>query len=77
MLHVEGGIAMSCEAAPVGNGKQFGKARHVGEKMILPCAYGPFSRVCALDVRWSVLDASLFHGNKHFNIFGCYVVEFV
>ncbi len=47
---------------PVGDGKQFGKACHAGKKMILPCAYGPFSRVCVMDVQWSVLDASLFCG---------------
>jgi hypothetical protein len=55
---------LSCEAAPVGNGKQFGKARHVSKKMILPCACGPISGVCAIDVWWSVLDASLFCGNN-------------
>jgi hypothetical protein len=66
----EGGIALSCEVAPVGDGKQFGKARHAHEKMILPCVYGLFGRVCAMDVRWSVLNASLFRGDKHFNVFG-------
>jgi hypothetical protein len=28
-----------------------------------------------MDVGWSVLDASLFCGNKHFNVFGCFVVK--
>ena len=59
--------------APVDNGKQFGKARHASKKMVLPCAYSLFGRVCAMDVRWSVLDVSLFRGNKHFNVFGCFV----
>jgi hypothetical protein len=42
MEHVEGGIALSCEAAPVGNWKQFGKACHAGKKMIFPFMYGSF-----------------------------------
>jgi hypothetical protein len=75
--HVEGGIALSCEAVLVGNGKQVGKTHHAGEKKILPCAYGLFGRVCPMDVQWSVLDASLFCGNKRFNVFGCFFVEFV
>jgi hypothetical protein len=34
--HVEGGIALSCESAPVGNGKRVEKAHHASKKMILP-----------------------------------------
>jgi hypothetical protein len=56
MEHVEGGIELSCELAPVGNGKQFWKAHHAGKKMIFPGAYGLFGGVCAMDVCWSVLD---------------------
>ncbi len=77
MEHVEGSIALSSEVAPVGNGTQFGKACHAGKKMILQCAYGPFNRVSAMDVRWSVQDANFLHGNKHFDVFGCFVVKFV
>ncbi len=32
--HVKSGIALSCDLAPVGNRKQFGKALHAGNKMI-------------------------------------------
>ncbi len=52
--YVEGGIALSCEASPVGNRKQFGNAHYASKKMILPCPYGLFGRVRAMDVRWSV-----------------------
>jgi hypothetical protein len=38
--------------------------------MILPCAYGLFGGVCAMDVRWSVLNASLFSGDNHFDVLG-------
>ncbi len=48
--HVEGGIALSCKATPVCNGKRFGEACHAGKKMILPCVYGPFGGICAIDV---------------------------
>jgi hypothetical protein len=75
--HVEGGIALRCEPAPVSNGKGFGKAHHAREDMIFPCAYGLFGGVCAMDVRWSALNACLFSGNKGFNIFGCFVVNFM
>jgi hypothetical protein len=34
MEHVEGGIALSCELAPVSYGKKFGKACHAGKEMI-------------------------------------------
>jgi hypothetical protein len=51
MEHVEGGIALRCEPAPVSNGKRYGKARHAGKEMIFPGAYGPFGGVCAIDVR--------------------------
>jgi hypothetical protein len=68
---------MSCEAAPVGNGKWSGKARNAGEKMNLPCAYGLFGGVCAMDVQGSVLNASLFCGDKHFDVSECFVVKFV
>jgi hypothetical protein len=30
-----------------------------------------------MDVQWSVLDACLFGGDKRFDIFGCFVVEFM
>ncbi len=83
--HVEGDIALSCEPAPVSNKKRFGKAhhtgkrkaRHAGKKMIFSGAYGPFGGVCAMDVSWSVLDACLFGGNKRFNFFECFAVEFM
>ncbi len=39
--------------------------------------FGRSNRVCAMDVQGSVLDASLFRGNKCFDILGCFVVEFV
>jgi hypothetical protein len=54
--------------APVGIGEGFWEACHAGEKMILPCVYGLFGRVFAMDVWGSVLDASVFHGNKRFDI---------
>ncbi len=50
---------------------------HAHKKVILPCAYGTFDRVCAIDVWRSVLDASLLCGNKRFDIFGCFIVKFV
>jgi hypothetical protein len=72
-----GWYCLSCEAAPVGDGKQFGKAHHDGKTMNLPCVYCLFGGVCAMHVRWSVLDASSHFGDKHFDVFGCFVVEFV
>jgi hypothetical protein len=77
MEHVEGGIALRCEPAPVGNEKRFGKAHHAGKKMLFPGVYGPFGGVCAMDVQWSVLDACLFDGDKCFDVFKCFVVEFI
>ncbi len=68
LWHVECGIALSCEVAPFDYGERFWKANHTGKKMILPCAYGTFGGVCAMYVWGSVLDASLFHGNKHFDV---------
>ncbi len=77
MEQVEGGISMRCEMAPVSNGKRFGKAHHAGKKIIFPGAYGPFGRVCAMDVQWSALDACLFGGDKCVKVSGCFVVKFV
>jgi hypothetical protein len=77
MEHVEGGIAMRCEPTPVSYGKRLGKAHHASKEMIFPGAYGLFGRVHAMDVRWSVLDLWLFGGDKCFNVFGCFVVEFM
>jgi hypothetical protein len=65
--HVEGGITLSCEAAPVCNEKIFGNACHASKKMILPCVYGSFGGVCVMDVQWSVLNVSLFSGDKRFD----------
>jgi hypothetical protein len=48
-----------------------------GKKVILPCAYGTFGRVCAIDVQGSVLDASLLCVDKPFDILGCFIVKFV
>ena len=62
--HVEVGIALGCKATPVSDGKRLGEACHAGNEMVLPCAYGPFGKICAIDVWWSVLDASLFCGNN-------------
>jgi hypothetical protein len=45
--------------------------------MIFPGAYGLFGRVCAMDVRWSVLDACLFGGNKRVDVLGCLIVKFM
>jgi hypothetical protein len=45
--------------------------------MILPYVYGPFGGICAMDVWWSVLDASLFSGDKSFDVFRCFIVKFV
>ncbi len=45
--------------------------------MIFPGMYGLFGGVSAMDVWWSVFDASLLSGNKHFNVFGCFVVKFM
>ncbi len=45
--------------------------------MILPCGYGTFGGVCAMDVRGSVLDASLLRGDKHFDILGYFVDKLV
>jgi hypothetical protein len=67
--HVECDIALCFEVAPVGDGERFWKACHAGKKLILPCAYGTFGRVCVMDVWGSVLDASLFRGNKRFEVF--------
>jgi hypothetical protein len=63
--------------APVCYGKRFGKAHHAGKEMIFPGVDGLFGRVRAMDVRWSVLDACLFGGDKSFNIFGSFIVEFM
>jgi hypothetical protein len=75
--HVEVGTALWCDPAPVCYGKRFGKARHASKEMIVLGADDPFGRVCALDVQWSVLDVCLLGGNKGFNVFGSFVVEFL
>jgi hypothetical protein len=67
--HGECDIVLSDEAAPVGDGERFWKACHASKKMILPCVYGTFGGVCAMDVWGSVLDASLFQCDKCFNVF--------
>jgi hypothetical protein len=59
---------LHCQAATVGNGEGFLEACHAREKMILPCAYGLFGGVWAMDIWGSVLDASVFCGNKRFDV---------
>jgi hypothetical protein len=75
--HVEGGIALWCELAPVCYGKRVGKACHSGEEMIFPGAYGPFGKVRAMDVRRSLLDACLFGSNNSLNVLGSFVAGFM
>jgi hypothetical protein len=77
MKHVEGGIVLWCEPPPVCYGKRFGKAHHAGKEMFFPGASGLYGGVCVMNVYQSVLDACLFGGNKRFDVFGSFVVEFM
>jgi hypothetical protein len=66
--HVEGGIALFGEAAPVRNGEGLWEAGNARKKLIFPGAYRPFRRVSAMHVRWSVLDARLLPLDEFFDI---------
>jgi hypothetical protein len=56
-------------------GKFYGKAHHAGKEMIFPGAFGLSGGVRVMDVRWSILNAYLFGGDKCLNVFGHFVVE--
>jgi hypothetical protein len=63
-------VALNCidRQHQLAMGKDFWEACHAGKKTILPCAYGLFGRDSVMDVWGSVLDVSVFHWDKHFNI---------
>ncbi len=53
--HIDGVIALVCEAVPVGDGEGFGMASDTREEVIFPRTNGSFGRVGAMDIRWGVL----------------------
>ena len=57
--HVEGGVALPGEAAPVCNGEGLGEAGDAREEVIFPGAYCAFRRISAMHVRRCVLEVSL------------------
>ena len=75
--HVEGGIALFCEAAPVRNWEGLWEAGNAHEEVIFPGAYRPFRRISAMLVRWSVLEARLLPLDEFFNLVRCLIVHFV
>jgi hypothetical protein len=66
--HVEGGIALFGEAAPVCNGEGLWEAGDSREEVILPSAYCPFCWIGAVHVRWSVLKASVLPLDEFFDL---------
>ena len=66
--HVEGGVALLGEAAPVRNGEGLREAGNAREEVVFPGAYCPFRRIGAMHVRWSVLDARLLPLNEFFDL---------
>ncbi len=75
--HVEGGITLLGEAAPVRNGEGLREAGDAREEVIFPGAYRPFCRISAMHVRWSVLEARLLPLDDFFDLVRCLVVHFV
>ena len=75
--HVECGIALFGEAAPVRNGEGLWEAGNARKEVIFPCAYRPFRRISAMHVRWSVLEVRLLSFDEFFNLVRCLVVHFV
>ena len=49
--HVEGGVALLGEAAPVRNGGGLEEASNAREEVIFPGAYRAFCRISAMHVR--------------------------
>jgi hypothetical protein len=54
--HVEGGVALLGEAAPVCNGERLGEAGDAREEVIFQGAYRAFRRISAMHVWWCVPD---------------------
>jgi hypothetical protein len=75
--HVEGGIALLGEAAPVRNGGGLEEASDACEEVIFPGAYRAFCRISAMHVRWCVLEASLLCLDEFLDLVRCLVVHFV
>ena len=75
--HVEGGVALLGEAAPVRNGEGLGEAGDAREEVIFPGAYHAFHRISAMHVRRCVLEARLLHLDEFLNLMHCLVVHFV
>jgi hypothetical protein len=66
--HVEGGITLLGEAAPVRNGEGLWEGGDAREEVIFPGAYCPFCRISAMHVRWSVLEARLLPLDEFFDL---------
>ena len=66
--HVERGIALLGEAAPVCNGEGLREAGNAHEEVIFPGAYRPFRWISAMHVRWSVLEARLLPLDELFDL---------
>ncbi len=75
--HVEGGIALLGEEAPVPNGEGLREAGNAREEVIFPGVYCLFRRISAMHVRWSVLEACLLPLDELFDLVRCHVVHFV
>ena len=58
---------------------QWGRTWEAGDarkKVIFPGAYCAFCRICAMYVRWCILEASLLQFDDVFDIVRCLIVHF-
>ena len=75
--HVEGGIALLGESAPVCNREGLWEAGNARNEVVFPGAYCPFGRISLMHVWWGVLEAHLLSLDEFFNVVRCFVVHFV
>jgi hypothetical protein len=75
--HVEGGITLFGEAAPVRNGEGLWEASDAQEEVIYPGAYHPFCQISVMHVQWSVLEVRLLPLDECFDLVRCLIVHFV
>jgi len=66
--HVEGGVALLGEAAPVRNGEGLWEAGYARNEVVFPGAYCPYHRISSMHVRWSVLEARLLRLDEFFDV---------
>ena len=66
--HVEGGIALFGEAAPVCNGEGLWEAGDARDEVVFPGVYSPFRRISSMHVRWSGLEACLLPLDDFFHV---------